>query len=879
MIGQRAWRAAGLFALLCASNPADRAAAATISGAVVDSTIGAPVEGVLIRAIPSAGGPAAGSSTDARGRFTFRDLPAESYILFVSGIGVERRRVGPFTVAAGESLEIAISTAPSAIRLDPVVVTASRHPEKLLDAPASISLVGARAIAERPAITPIAHVRSLAGLDVAAKGINQTSAVARGFSSAQSTALLAITDYRITSIPSLRYNLFHLLPTPNEDMARIEVVRGPAAALYGPNSDRGVLHILTRSPIDEPGSAMSVTTGDRGVVEVSMRHASHLTPDWGYKISGQYFRGDDWEYVDPVEVARRNEALARGADPETLRIGRRDLENERAGGEAQVEWRPRPGATLICAAGLHRAIHDIEQTAIGAVQVRDWGSSYLQLRGSKGRLFAQVFVNRSDAGETYFLRSGAPVVDRSRLWAAQVQHGLDAGPRTRVTVGFDALRTDPRTGGTIMGRNEADDTVRETGAYAHSVTRIGPTLEAVAALRVDDHSRFRNPVLSPRGALVFTPREGQSLRMTYNRAFGTPATDDLFADLVYDSLRPLPFAVRVEGVPRNGYSFLRDADGPLMRSPFTPSEAGGPASYLPADATLLWQTVVAIAQSQGADISSIPPPTSSEVASRLRTLEPDGTFAPVSGVADLPPLEPTITNAFEWGYRGLVAGRVRVGIDAYHTRIEHFIGHLRVITPNVFLEPTTLEAYLSNYMSSSAADSLAQALAQVPLGTITPREARDPYDLILAVRNFGSVSYWGSDLSVLVGLTDRISLGGTFSWVGRNLFHGVGGLEDLSLNAPAWKGSIEVSYHDPAAGWSADARVRSVASFPILSGVYAGDVRSYTLVDLRFGAPIATAPKTALTVSAENALDDRHQEFVGAPAVGRLLLARLGVEF
>jgi outer membrane receptor protein involved in Fe transport len=61
--------------------------------------------------------------------------------------------------------------------------------------------------------------------------------------------------------------------------------------------------------------------------------------------------------------------------------------------------------------------------------------------------------------------------------------------------------------------------------------------------------------------------------------------------------------------------------------------------------------------------------------------------------------------------------------------------------------------------------------------------------------------------------------------------------------------------------------------------VYVGTVAAYTLADLRFGVRVTSAPATSLTFTAENLFDDRPQEFVGSPDVGRLLPARLGVGF
>jgi iron complex outermembrane receptor protein len=317
-----------------------------------------------------------------------------------------------------------------------------------------------------------------------------------------------------------------------------------------------------------------------------------------------------------------------------------------------------------------------------------------------------------------------------------------------------------------------------------------------------------------------------------------------------------------------------------MRSPFTPSSAGGPATYLAPDATLLWDAAVAIADPDGSlGLASLPPPTAADVSSVLRIANAHQGFDPVLDVKDVQRLRPTITNSVEFGYRGLIGGRVRVAADVYRSWIENFIGHLAVITPNVFLEPTTLAAYLAQYMSPTAADALAQGMTQIPLGTVAPEQARDPADLIASVRNFGKVTLWGSDVSAGVEVTDRVSVSATLSWVSRDSFHDVDGTQDLALNAPARKGTLSLGYRDPIRGTTGEIRFRSAASFPVLSGVYEGQVESYSLFDVGVGVRLYTTPAATLAVTAENILDRRHEEFLGAPKIGRLVLARIGVEF
>ena len=72
-------------------------------------------------------------------------------------------------------------------------------------------------------------------------------------------------------------------------------------------------------------------------------------------------------------------------------------------------------------------------------------------------------------------------------------------------------------------------------------------------------------------------------------------------------------------------------------------------------------------------------------------------------------------------------------------------------------------------------------------------------------------------------------------------------------------------------------RLRFVGSFPVISAVFQGTVESYSLVDLNLGydIPLGGLGRTRLTVTAQNILDEKHKEFVGAPVIGRLVVARI----
>jgi iron complex outermembrane receptor protein len=136
--------------------------------------------------------------------------------------------------------------------------------------------------------------------------------------------------------------------------------------------------------------------------------------------------------------------------------------------------------------------------ANGASQIRDWTYTNLQQRFRYKRLFAQAFLNVSNAGNrdsldgggTFLLRTGQPIVDQSRVAVGQVQHAFDLGTRQSFIYGADYIATTPRTGGTTNGINEDDDDVTEYGAYVQSVSRLSTRWEVTGAARLDRNDRI-----------------------------------------------------------------------------------------------------------------------------------------------------------------------------------------------------------------------------------------------------------------------------------------------------------------------------------------------------------------------------------------------------
>ena len=830
----------------------------TLKGVVVDSATRAPLSGVRVTALDQADAVAVIMVTDGRGRFRWTGVAPAPYTLLFTRLGYDTLRVpAPVPAESGTLLEVTLAA--RELALDPVQVTASRAPETSLDAPVSVSIVSRREIEQARSFNPAEYLRTAPGMDFISTGLIQHGFAVRGRNGATQGFLLMMADYRNAALPSLGSNVSYLLPLTSEDLERIEIVRGPGAALYGPDAHRGVVHVLTRSPFESQGAVLSVAGGERSVLQATARVAAAPSARFAFTVSGDYFQGRDWELPTADDTLRRD----KGA--------------RRAGGEARLDWRLDSLTTVVGSVGAAQAINVLALSGAGPVQVRDWRYSFAQARLHRGRLFANVTYNLSDAGETYQLRTGAPIVDNSRQVAVQLQHGTEVG-RYDLMYGLDGRWTDPRTAGTIHGANEGEDQVAEVGAYVQTRTALSPQVDLVTAVRTDRNNRLDDLSVSPRAGVVFRPAPAHSLRLTYNRAFSSPDPAQLFMDVKVGPLPGgLPYAIRLSSIPRSGYTFQRDCGGLCMRSPFNPA---GPQAYLPTDATVLWDSLVVIMGRRSVDISGIPAPPGSQVATDLRAFNRAmQTFNPVdpSQMADFAPLRRSFTQTLELGYKGVLASRVVVAVDGYVSRVRDPFGTAFAATPNVFLDSTTLAQYLSNYRPPATAAQIAGAIAKIPMGTISPRETTHPVDILLLQRQGGAYTIGGVDLSLAVNITPRIEVTGTYSWASSNVLRDVPVVGTIFLNVPKDKGTVTMRYHNERIGLTAALQGRAVGAFPVRSGVVTADIAAYALVDAHVGYQRERASGIGFSLDAYNLLDHRHREIGGGGLLGRLVVSSVQV--
>ena len=166
-----------------------------------------------------------------------------------------------------------------------VVVSASRTEEKLINAPATMTVIGPETIQSAPTQNFAELLRAVPGVNitqVSARDINVTSRSATG---TLSTGTLALLDGRSLYQDFFGFVMWDFLPVNLNEIKQIEVIRGPASAVWGANALNGVVNVITKSPREMQGTSailgvggfdrQSGTTGDSTGVGHAVLHQRH----------------------------------------------------------------------------------------------------------------------------------------------------------------------------------------------------------------------------------------------------------------------------------------------------------------------------------------------------------------------------------------------------------------------------------------------------------------------------------------------------------------------------------------------------------------------------------------------------------------------------
>jgi outer membrane receptor protein involved in Fe transport len=409
-----------------------------------------------------------------------------------------------------------------------LVVTASRTDQQLVNAPASVSIITTETIQNSPGTNIGDLLRAVPGINVAQLSARDVNLTARGATSTLATSQLALVDGRSVYLDFFGMVMWDLVPTNANEIKQIEVIRGPASAVWGANAMSGVVNVITLSPRElAAGGGSSLTIGagffDRdatgqdngtgGLFYVNGTHAQAVNDKWSYKLSAGYFSQDPL----PRPTGTIPNSFNTPYPPYT------NTGTSQPKFDARVDYELANSGKLVFSGGV-AGTEGIIHSGIGPFDVNSGSRlTYFSGRYQKGGRHVGFFTNILNGDAVNFLSrdiTGALLplsfdtttfdVDASDLHTFGTRHVVSYGGNFRHNA-FD-ISIAPN------GENR-----NEGGAYVQDEIFLADRFRWVVGGRLDKFSSIDNAVFSPRTTLMYKPSLNQTVRLSFNRAFRAPS--------------------------------------------------------------------------------------------------------------------------------------------------------------------------------------------------------------------------------------------------------------------------------------------------------------------------------------------------------------------
>ena len=456
---------------------------------------------------------------------------------------------------AAQSEPVPVATPPPQTLRDTMVVTPSRgRRTSVIDSPAAVTVISSDVIAVAPDRSFGELLRGVPGMNAVRFSVRDYNVTARQGTSTLSNSQLVLLDGRSVYQDFVGVILWDMIPVAPADIAQIEVVRGPASAVWGANAFTGVVNIVSRPPREIEGSTIELglvssnrdagsTVGRgaglayRGTASLSRAIDERLA----YRVSGGLFVASP--LPRPVGVLP---LVPHPLVPGSLVGGERlpdDLQGEpgdyRNRGTTQP-WmdfrldqelgRSKAGEQRITYALGVAGTDGIVHTGIGPFNLeRGSVNGYARVAYRRDRLNAMLYVNVLRVKGPNLLafdteEKPLQLSVRSRTYNLDVSDSRLLGGRNILTYGGN-LRWDTfRVNLAPDGEDRA-----QLGAFVQDELFLGwgdrrpHELRFVAGARLDRFGNIQGPVFSPRLSCIWKPGPDHAIRVSANKAFRAPS--------------------------------------------------------------------------------------------------------------------------------------------------------------------------------------------------------------------------------------------------------------------------------------------------------------------------------------------------------------------
>ncbi len=751
------------------------------------------------------------------GAFAFTGVPAGTYSMTFT-LGDKVATEDGVAVTAGQTTRVDKSVDWTVTFAETItVVSASRRAERIVEAPAAVTLVTAQEIEREASHGQVPKLLEFTpGAEVTQSGVYDYNFNTRGFNSSLNRRVATLVDGRDLSVPFLGAQEWAAVAFPLDDIASLELVRGPSAALYGANASSGVLNLVTKAPRYSEGGVFRVAAGELSTLNADLRYARALGGDWYFKVLGGLRRSGDFtisrrgtaEYTRPCRFTGDTDCLPQ----EVVPLNPLD-DNEISFGGFRLDKYLGDNASLTFEGGTANVEGPAFQTGIGRVQLVDIERPWVRANFNTRHWNVLGYMTQRDAPRQTALGSGANLALDTERRQFEVQTNWDfADDKARIVLGGsyaeeDIDSRDSRTGRqTLIFAPVSSDKQAIFGQLDWNATE---KVKFVLAGRYDESS-LHDSQFSPKASIVFAANPNNTFRLTYNEAFQVPNYSEFF-----------------------------------LQAPAAPSDPR-------------------LAPLEG--IFCTPFGVNCGFGSGLRI------FALGNKDLDVEEVE-----TIEIGYSGILGGNAYLTIDYYRSDNQNFITDLipqlgtALGRVNKNFGPYVPPAALPAPVAAVLVGTLQQALG--PAYALLTNNL-DGTAILAAVSyaNFGQVDTEGLDLGLNYYFNDRWTYSTSFSWFDFEIKQDLPGFAQLLVpNTPELKASAGIAYVGDKFDW--DLSMRWVDDFRWAVGPFQGNIESYTTFDL--GANYTVNDRVRVGINVANLFDDNHWESFGGDIIERRALGNI----
>jgi iron complex outermembrane receptor protein len=463
----------------------------------------------------------------------------------------------PVDSSGGQSTAVAApqdqqAQAPEAPLSEPaVVITADRREELLINAPATMSVITEEAIGNAPSQSMTELMRLVPGVNITQASARDINITIRGATGTLEDSTLVLLDGRSIYQDFFGFVMWDFVPVDPLQIKQIEIVRGPASAVWGANALRGVVNVITKTPRElagasgnTSGTSLSIQFGhfDRsrrgeaydggGLFSINATHAEAPSDRFAFKISAGVLAQES--FLRPAGNVRGTQAPYPPFENSGTTQPKLD---------ARADYNFADRHALILAGGIG-GTEGILHTGLGPLDIRRGSTfKYGRVTYQREQLRLQMFVNALDGEGGFLFQRGTdgqiiePTfenqvydVEFSNVNVFRNRHVISYGGNFRHNR-FD-LSVVPRA----ARRNER-------GAYIQDTMILSERLRWIVGGRSDSFGNLGKTVFSPRTALIVHSRptnlQGQvarpvhTVRFSVNRAFRAPSLFNNAANMTF----------------------------------------------------------------------------------------------------------------------------------------------------------------------------------------------------------------------------------------------------------------------------------------------------------------------------------------------------------